>query len=603
MNAVLLPLPLGEGRGKGQPRVEEPSARYLVNLQPPLVRSFDLLATAPQGVAKLRALVLSLAMQGKLVKQEPADSPVAELLKNIQREKDRLRKEGLIRQGTSHTQVTVDALRPLPSGWRYVKAQDICSVVTDGDHLPPPRSDAGIPFLVIGNVRDGHIDIGSASRKVPRQYFEKLDWSKKPTPGDVLYTTVGSFGIPAPVLSSEEFCFQRHIALFRPAVVELQRYLLLALKSSVVFDQASQGATGIAQKTVSLAVLRNLVIPLPPLAEQARIVARVEELMKLCDALEERGRLEAEQHARLVSTLFDALAASENTQALADNWQGIAQHFDLLLDRPEAIDALEQTILQLAVRGRLVPQDRLDESGLGLLNRIQRSRTIRRKIVMPSEDAVDSLESRLPSSWTCASMDQISADDESAIADGPFGANLKTEHYIERPGYRVIRLQNIGHGEFRDEHRAYVDKTRFEALVKHQVRAGDLVVAGLIDRSIRCCAVPEGIGPAIVKADCYRFSVHPFISSQYVLHYLNSVTAHEFAAVHHHGLTLTRIGLGNFRSIPIPLPPLAEQHRIVARVNELRTLCTQLRERLQQARRTQGLLAEALVQQAAGAGE
>jgi type I restriction enzyme S subunit len=197
-----------------------------------------------------------------------------------------------------------------------------------------------------------------------------------------------------------------------------------------------------------------------------------------------------------------------------------------------------------------------------------------------------------------SSIDQLSADDSRAITDGPFGANLKTEHYIDTPGYRVIRLQNIGNGMFRDEHRAYINQERFEKIIKHQVSSGDLVIAGLIDTSIRCCYVPANIGPAVVKADCYRFSVHPLVSSKYVLYYLNSKMAHEFAAVHHHGLTLTRIGLGNFRSIPVPLPPAAEQRRIVAKVDQLMALCDQLKTCLNQARQINEQLACTLVERA-----
>jgi type I restriction enzyme S subunit len=116
---------------------------------------------------------------------------------------------------------------------------------------------------------------------------------------------------------------------------------------------------------------RKSLIPLPPLAEQSRIVTRVEALMRLCDALEAKGQLEAAQHAQLVSTLLGTLTASTTPEELADAWQRVAQHFDLLLDRPQAIDALEQALLQLAVRGLLVPQDPTDEPASVLLQKIR----------------------------------------------------------------------------------------------------------------------------------------------------------------------------------------------------------------------------------------
>ena len=124
-------------------------------------------------------------------------------------------------------------------------------------------------------------------------------------------------------------------------------------------------------KNVSREVVLNAAVPLPPLPEQSRIVTRVEELMRLCDALEAKGQLEAAQHAQLVSTLLGTLTASSTPGELHDNWQRVAQHFDLLLDRPAAVDALEQTILQLAVRGLLVAQDPTDEPASALLKKIR----------------------------------------------------------------------------------------------------------------------------------------------------------------------------------------------------------------------------------------
>ena len=311
-----------------------------------LLSNLNLMATAPGGVARLRELILTLAVQGKLVPQDLNDKPASELLKKIQAEKDRLIAEGKIKRDKPLAEMAeVEKPFGLPRGWVWVRAIEICTLITDGDHLPPPKADSGIPFLVIGDVRDGFVDLQRVSRCVPTDYYDKLDWGKKPLLGDILYTTVGSFGIPVPIAVQQDFCFQRHIALFRPAIVDLQNCLALIFRSALIYQQAEAGATGIAQKTVPLSALRNLHIPLPPLAEQSRIVTRVEELMRLCDALEAKGQLEATQHAQLVSILLGTLPESETPEELADNWQRVATHFDLLLDRPEAVDALEQTIL------------------------------------------------------------------------------------------------------------------------------------------------------------------------------------------------------------------------------------------------------------------
>jgi len=250
--------------------------------------------------------------------------------------------------------------------------------------------------------------------------------------------------------------------------------------------------------------------------------------------------------------------------------------YERVADGVDAITRLRRFTLNLAVCGKLVPQEAKDEPASELLKKIQRNREHRRKFADLNPEELEPPLPYIPAGWIWTVVDQISNDDDNAITDGPFGAHLKTEHYISSPGFRVIRLQNIGQGTFRDEHRSFIDKVRFDSLPKHHVKAGDLIVAGLVDPAIRCCELPSDIGPALVKADCYRLSVHPMIVSRYALQYLNSPIAQEFASVHHHGMTLTRIGLGNFRQVPLPLPPLSEQHRIVAKVDELMALCDRL---------------------------
>jgi type I restriction enzyme S subunit len=254
----------------------------------------------------------------------------------------------------------------------------------------------------------------------------------------------------------------------------------------------------------------------------------------------------------------------------------LLEHYERISDAPDAIARLRRFILDLAARGKIVQQDPNDEPASTLLKRIHGERAYKRNFAQIDEQELEKPLPELPRNWCWTTVDQISNDSENAITDGPFGSQLKSSHYIDTPGCRVIRLQNIGNGVFREQHRSYIDSAHFDRLSKHHVQGGDLVVAGLVDPSVRCCQVPLNLGPALVKADCYRFSVHSRVCAAFVSNFLNSTLAQEFAAIHHHGMTLTRIGLGNFRRIPVPLPPFAEQHRIVAKVVELMTLCDRL---------------------------
>ena len=157
-----------------------------------------------------------------------------------------------------------------------VKLSDVCEVITDGDHQPPPKSFDGIPFVTISNIKAGQGIDFSKTFFVPVEYYNNLKEYKKPRKGDILYTVTGSYGIPVLVDFDRPFCFQRHIGLIRPAPTINTKYLYLYLQSSSAIEQAHKSVTGMAQKTISLSSLRNYLIPLPHIEIQQKIVAEIE---------------------------------------------------------------------------------------------------------------------------------------------------------------------------------------------------------------------------------------------------------------------------------------------------------------------------------------
>lgn len=169
---------------------------------------------------------------------------------------------------------------------KYVSVASVCTHVTDGDHMPPPKAPNGIPFIMISNINGNQIDF-SETAFVGRDYYEKIDSNRRPQVGDVLYSVTGSFGIPVLVDFEKEFCFQRHIALLRPNDSILSRYLYYAMQAPDVYAQASKGATGTAQKTVGLTVLRKILIPYTESkSNQEEIIRDIENKMSVCDGIE-----------------------------------------------------------------------------------------------------------------------------------------------------------------------------------------------------------------------------------------------------------------------------------------------------------------------------
>ena len=248
---------------------------------------FATLVSTREDVAELRKVILQLAVMGKLAVQNPADTPASEMLKQIAAEKTALVKVGKIRDQKALSPIAHSEMsHTIPRNWEWARLQDVTALVTDGDHQPPPKAMKGVPFLVIGNLNTGVVNFDGC-RFVPNEYFGALDWGRKPSRGDILYSVTGSFGITIPVDTDEAFCVQRHVAIFKSAKSTPAVYLAHFLRSAGAEDFAERIATGIAQKTVPLSGLRGMPIPLPPVEEQKRIVARIDTLMHLCDTLEQ----------------------------------------------------------------------------------------------------------------------------------------------------------------------------------------------------------------------------------------------------------------------------------------------------------------------------
>lgn len=313
------------------------------------------------------------------------------------------------------------------------------------------------------------------------------------------------------------------------------KYLYFALRRferDILHECCKAGTT---VQSIEFPRLKDFEIPIAPLPEQRRIVARIEELFSRLDA---------------------GVAALRHAKAQLQRYR--------------------QSVLAAAVTGKLTQawreQHPETEPAERLLERIHKQRREqwrgRRKYTEPPAPVTDELPD-LPTSWTWATVAQQADPDERSITDGPFGSKLKSSHYTES-GPRVLRLQNIGDGVFKDEY-AHISEEHFETLTSHQIFVGDLLIRALGIPPHQTCRIPEGVGPAIVKADCIRFKVfETHIDPKFTLLALNSHPVRIRTEKHIHGVGRPRLNGAEIKSIALPLPPLAEQHQIVAEV-EART--------------------------------
>lgn len=339
--------------------------------------------------------------------------------------------------------------------------------------------------------------------------------------------------------------------------------------------------SGTANVSLTVGSLEDVPVPLITFDAQTKL----ERLMSLCDALETKGQLEAAQHAQLVSTLLGTLTASTSPGELADNWQRVAQHFDLLLDRPEAIDALEQTLLQLAVRGLLVPQDPTDEPASALLQKIraEKDRLIatgqikRDKPLPPITDEEKPFE--LPVGWEWVRFGQIASIASNLV---PPALHLDKRQVapdcIEKGTGRLLQKRTVAEAEIISPN--------------HLFKPGQILYSKIRPSLSKAVLVDFG---GLCSADMYP--IESMLDSHYLLMYILSQPFLDQVSIAENRVKMPKLNQEALVTFTVPLPPLAEQSRIVTRVTALRRLCADLRQRLAEREAVQSRLAEALVQE------
>lgn len=549
----------------------EPSAQYLEAAPPSLVRQFELLAKAPGGVLRLRELILVLAVQGKLTRRDTLTEPASVLLAQILKLKASLVDAGKIKRDKPLPAIDeADPPFDIPQSWCWIR---LGSVTNYGS---PSKGGSIGPETWVLDLEDIEKSTGRLLRRVRRSERPALSEKNSFQAGDVLYGKLRPY-LNKVIVADEPGVCTTELVPFRCYGDWVPQYFKIALSSPAFLEYVNARSYGMKMPRLGTEDARMGLLPLPPLEEQARIVARVEELMRLCDELEAKGRLEAQQHARLLETLLGTLTDSTTAEELAANWQRVAEHFDLLLDRPEAVDELEQTVLQLAVRGLLVPQDSNDESADELLTRIQehKDRLVAEGKIRAAkpldEIAEDERPFSLPPTWAWARFGDVT---------------------INRDGERVpvSSSDRERRGKVYDYYGAsgVIDKIDGFLFDKTLLLIGE-DGANLINRSTPIAFLAHG--KYWVNNHAHVIDAMDLGLLRYLELFVNAISLEPYVT----GTAQPKMNQAKLNSIVVALPPLAEQSRIVARVTELRRLCADLRQRLADSQSTQSRLAEALV--------
>lgn len=562
-----------------------------------LTDNLPLLAGAPNGIKKLRELILELAVRGKLLEQKSDDEPASELLKNIAKEKALLIENKTIRKGKPLPDIEQDEMQfKLPIGWEWVRLGQIGDW---GAGATPARGNSSYYGGEMPWFKSGELvaDFISDSEESVTELALKECSLRRNKPGDVLIAMYGATIGKTAILSVEGTTNQA-VCACTPFNGVFNRYLLLTLKA-LKSNFIGQGAGG-AQPNISREKIIATVTGLPPLAEQHRIVAKVDELMALCDRLEAQQADADSAHAQLVQALLDSLTQASDAADFAQSWQRLAEHFHTLFTTESSIDALKQTLMQLAVMGKLVPQDPSDEPACELVGRIQfekrrflaESKARKQKdldadlMPEPPFDVPDGWE------WQCI-------DDVLHVTGGvTLGRKLSNRRLVSKP---YLRVANVQRGKLELDQIKEVEVPEDE-VEKYLLRNGDLLITegGDWDKVGRTAIWREELPECLHQNHVFRArAIVEDWEPRWAEMYLNSTPARDyFAGSSKQTTNLASINMTQLRACAFPLPPLTEQHRIVAKVDQLMALCDQLKARLNQARQVHEQLANALVEQA-----
>lgn len=474
---------------------------------------------------QLKGSILQLAMQGKLVEQRPEEGSGEDLYNTIQAEKKRLIKEGKIKKQKPLPEISEDEIPfEIPDSWLWVRVTDICTKLVDGDHNPPKGISGTSEFIMASsrNInQDRLIDLEQV-RYLDKDTFLKENERTMASKGDIFFTSVGSLGRSCVYDGSLNICFQRSVSVMTTLI--FNHYLKRCFDSGYFQNKVNREATGTAQKGFYLNQLAAALIPLPPLAEQKRIVAKIEELMPF-----------VEQYA----------AASTKLNTLNTSF-------------PEM---MKKSILQEAVQGKLVPQDPNDEPASLLLKKIaeEKKRLIREGKIKKQKPLPEITEDEspfdIPESWEWVRLSTITYK----IVDG---THHSPSNY-EKGEYMYVTAKNIKSWGVVLDNITYVSKSVHDEIYSRcNPEKGDvlLIKDGATTGVVTVNNIEE---PFSMLSSVALIKLPEFIEPWYIVAVLQSDLFYKNIRAQMKGTGITRITLKQIEPLLIPVPPAKEQKRIV----------------------------------------
>jgi type I restriction enzyme S subunit len=555
-----------------------------------VLENFDTIFRNEKSLESLNKIILDLAIRGKLVEQNPEDEPVSELLKRIKEEKERLIKEKVIKKEKELLKIEEDEIPfEIPESWEWVRLGEIGIW---GSGATPSRSkleyyqNGDIPWLKTGELNDSYIY--NSEEKITKLALEKTSL-RLCKAKDVLIAmygaTIGKLGILEIEATTNQACCA--CTVYQGIYYKFLFYFLMARRESF----KSQGAGG-AQPNISKEKIINSLFTLPSLAEQKRIVEKVERLQGLIKNLKEVYLLNEESRLNLKKSLLAEIEKSNSDKELLKNLELVFSNFDKVIRSKEDIKDIRNLILSLAIKGKLVEQNSEDEPASELLTRIkeEKERLIKEKVIKKEKELPkiekDEIPFEIPKSWEWVRLGEIL----NLLTDGAH----KTPKYVEN-GVPFLSVKNMSNGKLNFDDVKYITQEEHIELSKRcNVEYGDLLLTKVGTTGIPVIVDTYREFNIFVSVALLKFNKN-CIDVKFLRLLLQSPFVYNQSQENTKGVGNKNWVLKDISNTKIILPPLAEQQRIVERVEKLMSICDMLEEKIVESERVSEKLLESLV--------
>lgn len=517
-----------------------------------LERHFEIALETPDGINKIRELILSLAMQGKLVPQDPKDEPASELIKEIEAEKKKLIKEGKMRSQKLLASIAPEEIPyELPNGWEWVRLNTIAEY-NGRDNVGPKEISPETWVLDLE-------DIEKTTSKILRRavYSDRQSKSTKSVfyRGDVLYGKLRPYLDKVVVADKDGVCTTEIVPIVPSQGIDAH-YLRWLLKRPSFIKHVNELSYGVKMPRLGTMDALKSIHPLPPITEQKRIVAKIDELMALCDKLEEERKARDSKRIKINTAAVNQLVSAADKSDFNKSWKFIERNFDDIYSVRENVDELKKAILQLAVMGKLVPQNSTDEPASELIKKIEAEKNkLIKEGKMRSQKplapiAPEEMPYELPEGWEWIRLP------ETYLSIGSKFNQLQTKDYGEFGDIPII-----------DQGKSFI--AGYSNLKEKILHIDDpVIVFGDHTKHIKYIDFNFIIGADGVKVLC----PYSLIYSRFFYFVLKSFDLTDRGYARHFKVLNEKL---------FPVPPLNEQKCIVAKIDELIALCDKLDQYLQ----------------------